>query len=260
MSHQTIATLETTLVCWLTKNNIGSEGLKRVDIARTLFWKVYDHNITSDDIARIQIAFAERPFYIREGNMWDQLTDYMRENGMDDSKFIDFWKSVADMTPPGLNTSPNACCGKFELLYRLVRPKSSQPNKGDVLDDGEKCEIKGNEARISHPRLLGTQYIAQTNKVFANSGFRGNYSNAGKTKREVFEIEKRKHYDHFAQQFATNPGKARELIAHYLTANQFTNEASRCIINEAGEFDQEELRRVTLRNFFANYKEEQGFD
>ena len=264
---------------WLSSANIGKTVPKRQAIAQELFWPIFTHGIAVEQIEAAQVSLQATPFQFAEGNVFEQLGVYMQTNGM--SGFSNgFWKDIAEMTPTGLNTSPNACCGKYELLYRLVRPNASQPNKGDILDDGVVVELKGKEVRLSDPKLSGITYITQTNSIFADQGFTGNTTSTTRWKGQtVFEIEKQQYRDHYAKEFAKNPVRARQLLINYFIQNDFScglplplNElpssaadgwlSAKCklIVGDAGEFDQELLQRWMLTSFFKKYKEKQGFD
>jgi hypothetical protein len=254
------------ITSWLSNSQIGKTIAKRKQIAQVLFWPFLDHNITVEIIDAIQVSLNTVPFQFAMGNMFEQLVAYMQDNGL--PQFTrSFWENVAKITPTGLNTSPNACCGKYELLYRLVRPNAVQPNKGDILDEGVVIELKGVEARICDPNLSGLTYITQTNTIFEMCNeFDGNATTTERWKgQKVFEIEKFQHKAHYSVQFAKNPVKARDLIGNYLIQNGFMDgpeafNAAILIIGDKGEFAQDVLQRITLTTFFNKYKEKQGFD
>jgi hypothetical protein len=191
---------------------------------------------------------------------------YVEANDLGDTSSLSaLWNAIADMTPSGLNTSPNACCGKFELLYRLIRPRSSQPNKGDILDEGVVIELKGKEVRLSDPKLTGIAYIKKTNEIFNDSVFEGNNTTTNAWHNtKVYEIEKPQHKKHYETQFAKDGLLARELMSVYLTEHDFCPSSKAVdiaaeIISE-GNFNQERLQRVILESFFRKYKEKQEFD
>ena len=121
------------LVQWLQENKIGKNESKRLSIARELFWKCCDTGITEQDLLFIRKKLTESEFVFQPGDLWKQLDTFFGS-----SKITNFMKQIAESTPTGLNTSPNACCGKYELLYRLLRKNSFQPNKGDISDNGSK--------------------------------------------------------------------------------------------------------------------------
>ena len=73
----------------------------------------------------------KKPYNFKEGHLWDDLSKYFQTE-----KYIPFFKLINELTPPELGTSPNACCGKGELLYRLLIPNSrASKKKGDIIID-----------------------------------------------------------------------------------------------------------------------------
>ena len=147
---------------WLNENKIGSTPDKTKSVAWEIFYYVTEHCIENDDISAIREKLKQNPFQIPTGHLWEQLSDYFKGN----QKYVAFFKDIGELTPVGLNTSPNACCGKFELLYRLLRPNSKQPNKGDIIENGEIYELKGCEVRISDTELTGIEYRKICTKIF----------------------------------------------------------------------------------------------
>jgi len=255
----------TSIISWLSNSKIGKEDTKREQIAQSLFWTILENDITVELIEAIQLSLRTFPFQFANGHVYEQLDNYMQANNLQQFT-TSFWENVAELTPSGLNTSPTACCGKYELLYGILRPNSEQPNKGDAVDEGSVIEIKGTETRIFSPDVSGLEYIKTTNAIFGKD-FEGNST---ETKiwenQKVFEIEKTINKDHYSEQFAKNPIKARELIEIYLIKNKFiegsenASKAAIRIISDTGEFAQDVLQYTILSTFFEKYKEQQGFD
>jgi hypothetical protein len=269
----------TAITSWLARSNIGKSPEKRQTIARGLFWPVFDNNIGIDFLCKLSSTLATVPFVIQEGDLFNQLSIYADENQLlssSDCNLTSFWKAIAGMTPTGLNTSPNACCGKYELLYRLLRPHTTQPNKGDVLDEGLIIELKGEGVRLSDPTLTGLSYIRTTNALFSRTKFEGNISSAAKWRGElVFEIEKKHKKKHYITQFAQDAPLARQLISEYLKihsfclesqADKFASDIIPSILDSQtgdtiyGEYNQDKLHEVMIRSFYEKYKSKQKFD
>ena len=99
---------------WLQDNKIGKNQIKRISIAREMFWKCCDVGITEEDLISIRKKLSESEFVFQTGNLWDQLNTFFGS-----TKITNFMKQIAELTPTGLNTSPNACCGKFERIFYL---------------------------------------------------------------------------------------------------------------------------------------------
>ena len=267
-----------TFTNWLKTNNIGKNSAKRMSIAQDLFWPAYKANLSVTEIENIEKTTKTTAFKFKEGNLGEQLNNYFHKNLDADidtkNKIVSFLEEVAQLTPCGLNTSPNACCGKFELLYRLMRPLSSQPKKGDIQDDGLLYELKGSEVRISDPGLKGIEYIRKANKVFSepfyNLGekccFIGNTTKTKKWRQQrVFEIEKPSHKNHYIMQFAKYPVQAKEKMVNYLLETRFAKDSEEAIkmtqyiFKDGVENYNENLQKILLTKMFDKYKLAQGF-
>lgn len=267
-----------TFANWLKTNNIGKNSVKRMSIAQDLFWPAYKANLNITEIENIETTTKAHAFEFKEGNLGEQLNNYFNKNLDADAntknKIVSFLGQVSQMTPCGLNTSPNACCGKFELLYRLMRPQSSQPKKGDIQDSGLLYEIKGSDVRISDSGLKGIDYIKKSNKIFSepfyNLGekccFIGNTTTTKKWKHQrVFEIEKKSHKSHYIKQFARYPLQAREKMENYLLETGFAKDSEEAIkmaqyiFKDGVESYNENLQKILLTKMFDKYKLAQGF-
>ena len=256
-----IHSLRASIVARLNENKIGSRPKKTLQIAQDIFWVMIEHHISDSDLLAITTKAREQPFMMREGNLWQHLSDYFGN-----AKYVAFLKDIAELTPSGLNTSPNACCGKFELLYRLLRPNSSQPAKGDILDGNEKAEIKGKTddggVRISSTELTGKDYKQKCDVVFKNTGIKPNIIKAGGLKHtEAYEIEKKQYNDHYTQEFERDIPYAKELHRHYLNINGWRcDQADIDKIFKNDRWHQDELQRFILKKLFIDYKLKNEFD
>lgn len=249
------------LTKWLAKSKIGKTEAKRRKIAQDMFWAAYAHSIGSAEIDVLSELLSSQEFVFTEGDLGEHIHAYFETNQLNVANMGAFCSELADLTPIGLNTSPNACCGKNELLYRLFRPNSSQPTRGDILDRGEILELKGREVRIQDPRLSGVDYITRTNAIFGAAKFKGNSTTAIKWKlQEVFEIEKTKHRGHFQVQFDQDLLVSRALITQYFSIHEWhLSDVDLEAIFKDGRWNQLEMQQVILRNMFIAYKEEKGF-
>jgi hypothetical protein len=247
------------LVQWLQENKIGKNESKRLSIARELFWKCCDSRMTEEDLLFIRKKLTESEFVFQPGNLWIQLDTFFGS-----SKITNFMKHIAELTPTGLNTSPNACCGKFELLYRLLRKNSFQPNKGDISDNGVIIELKGQQVRISSHDLIGCKYKSITDKIF-NGKIKGNIVKSGKLKgKTVFEVEKRSHFLHYQNQFKLRtPEECQKMMSHLLSElhiNGNIQEMVKKIMNNSNDYQQEIYQRILLNDWFEKYKARMSFD
>lgn len=246
------------LVSWLTENHIGTTTDKRRNIAQDMFWPVVNLGITPDDLASIREKTRNVPFVFEEGNLFEKLLAYFEQN----TRYVAFCKAIGCLTPCGLNTSPNANCGKWELLYRLLRPASRQPARGDVIDNGLVIELKGDEVRMNSTHLTGKDYRVNCTTSFTGSAINPNtVSRGGLTGSSVFEIEKSQYRAHYKTQFERDIPASKTLITTYFERNGFEFvKADIDAIFANGEWNQVVLQRVLLRQFYKEYKESKTFD
>lgn len=241
---------------WLNANKLGATPEKRETIVWDMFRYVMKHSI-GNDIQIIRERLQQSPFTILEGNLWEDLLKYFNGN----TKYVAFFKDISKMTPCGLNSSPNACCGKFELMYRLLRPDSTQPTKGDIMDNGEKYELKGSEVRILDEKLTGEQYRKNCTKLFEEHIAPNNVKTGGLKGASVYEIEKKQYKEHYQKEFGKDVTKSRQLIHAYFTENGWEcSDMEIGRIFETGAWSQEIMDNVIVEKMFIKYKQEIGFD
>jgi hypothetical protein len=242
---------------------------KRNDIAWDMIKPAYKRGMTDEHISRLASAFMTHPFQICEGDIFDALGSYLDSQGLDSNLLVPFLRDLAELTPVGLNTSPNACCGRWELFYRLVRPSSSQPSKGDIRDGSITIELKGSQVRLSDPSTTGVEYRKRNHSIYSDSPFSGNKTTAKDLKdHPVFEIEKIQHRLHYQSQWEKAPDEARKCMKRYLQEYEFDSGLGDAeldslvakIIGTSGEYDLDTLQRRQLECFFHRYKSEQSFD
>ena len=241
---------------WLNENRIGSTKDKTETIAWDIFRYVVKHGF-ENDIHIIKEKLKQTPFTITPGNLWEYLLEYFDGN----DKYIAFFKDISELTPCGLNTSPNACCGKFELLYRLLRPTSTQPKKGDIMDNGEIYELKGCEVRISDTELTGIEYKKKCTKIFEGH-IEGNTVKTGGLKgASVYEIEKEQYKDHYQKEFGKDIAISKKLLWEYFDENGWrcADEEIDCIF-ESGVWNQETMKKIILRKMFIKYQQKTEFN
>jgi hypothetical protein len=244
---------------WLSRNGVGTNPEKQKSIAREIYWVYIDSGLTSQDLVDIENHITTNPFEITEGNIWERLLAYFNN-----LNYLDFFKRVFNLTPPGLNTSPNACCGKGELWYRLLRPNSTQPNRGDIKDGDKIIELKGNQARISSVNITGKQYRTITQETLGEL-IQGNLvASGGLRGSQVFEIEKKAYFNHYKTQFSLLSLETRKVAINTIL-RKMNVDVSLCsaeILDEVccENYNQQKFIRVTLEDFYTKYKEKQKFD
>ena len=241
---------------WLNENKIGATNEKTETIVWEIFRYVVKHGVESD-IHLIKEKLKQTPCFIGEGNLWEYLLEYFDGN----TRIVAFCQDISELTPCGLNTSPNACCGKFELLYRLLRPNSSQPKKGDIVDNGERCEIKGSEVRISDTELIGIEYKKNCSKIFEGHIVGNIVKKGGLAGSGVYEIEKKQYKAHYQREFAKDISLSKRLIRDYLNDNgwQCDDGEIECIF-ENNDWNQDTMNKIITRKMYMKYKQKMGFD
>jgi hypothetical protein len=240
---------------WLNENKIGSNPDKTENVVWEIFRYVIKHSI-ENDILMIREKLKQTPHAISSGNLWEYLLQYFEGN----HTYVAFFKNISELTPSGLSTSPNAAAGKYELLYRLLRPNSRQPKKGDIEENGEIYEIKGSEVRISDPSLTGKTYNKNCKKIFEGK-ISGNKVKKGGLKDEtVYEIEKEQYKEHYETEFAKNIIESKNLLQKYFEKNgwEITDNEINSIF-EDGVWKQEIMKKIILRKMFIKYKTNTNF-
>jgi hypothetical protein len=241
---------------WLNENKIGATIEKTENIVWEIFRYVVKHSI-ENDIPTIKEKLKKTPFTITPGNLWTYLLEYFGGN----RKYVEFFKDISELTPCGLNTSPNACCGKFELLYRLLRPNSTQPKKGDIMDNGEIHELKGCEVRISDTELTGIEYKRKCTKIFEGHIVGNTVKTGGLKGANVYEIEKEQYKEHYQKEFGKNITNSKKLLWTYFDENGWRcSDAEIDSIFQSGIWNQEIMKKITLKKMFIKYKEKTEFD
>lgn len=243
---------------WLIENKIGTTEDKVEEIVWQILRCVVKHNI-ENDIYVIKEKLKQTPFIICEGNLWECLHKYFDNNN--NNKYVEFFKDISELTPRGINTSPNACCGKFELLYRLLRPDSQQPKKGDILDNGKIYELKGSEVRICDTELTGNEYKKKCTKLFEGRIIGNTVKTGGLKGSSVYEIEKKQYKEHYQKEFEKDISFSKKLIGEYLDENGWGSTLDEIeYIFENGIWNQDRMKKIILKKMFIKYKQKAEFD
>jgi hypothetical protein len=243
------------LVDWVCENKIGSTLDKNENIARDMLHLVQKHRIEKNDMKIIREKLKQKPFTIKQGNLWEHSLEYFDGN----KRYVEYFKDIGQLTPKGIEKSPNAACGKFELLCRLLLPNSKQSKKGDIEDNGEIIEVKGNQVRIFDTQLTGVQYKANCIKI-CKDNIEGNKVTKGGLKGEtVYEIEKPQYKEHYQKEFEKI--EASKLMVEYFNINGWsaTNKEIDSIF-ETGSWNQETMKKIILKKMFIKYKQQEKFD
>jgi len=194
---------------WISDNDICKHDDKKSDLVWDIIKCMRDSDIGLDDFKEIIEKCKNTDIIIEEGNLWEKLKGHFED------KHITFLKCISNKCPRALSGSPNADCGKFELFYRSIRPNSKKPKKGDIIDNGEKIEIKGSQIRLFGDKS-GKDYIKDTNMIFEGSGIIGNIPKTGGLQgKQQYEIEKSQYCEYYGEQFCKDIPKSTGLIKKY---------------------------------------------
>lgn len=251
-------------------NNSNLKSQKITSIAKDLFWCFHESKTLNhiDDIFTHIKNTQKSDDRIRfvEGNTWEQLEKlFNKSTTLSDYKMIKSIKRlfflISELEPNGLNTSPNAKCGKFELFYRILIPKSRQPNKGDITIDNKVIEIKGKRSVRISGEITGKEYRRNNNTIFKGH-IQPNKITSGSCKGQTaFEIEKLKHLEHYKPQFDKDKKQSKKLLKQYLDVNNFSH-YTQLDLNQLIDngFDIHKLQQIQLKSFFNEYKKRCKWD
>jgi len=246
---------------WLEENKIGNDDEKKKIITKQILAEIFECKLNINDIENIKKRINNNKIEFIDGNLWHYL-----ENYFENERIIKFLKKVSKLVPSGLATSPNAACGKFELLYRLLRPNSRQPQKGDIIDNNERIEIKGDDIYIPSLDITGKQYNEITTNSFSCLGITGNHPFITSKKKDesriVYEIEKKSNNSAYINQFQSiEKEKIIDVFTELLHKLKIENaELHSTSIFETGKYDQDKYIEILINDWFEKYKNQQKFD
>lgn len=230
---------------WMSDNEICKHPDKKSSLLWDIIKCIHDTELGPGDFQEIIEKCKNNDITITEGCLWEKLKEHFED------KHITFLKCISNICPRGLSTSPNADCGKFELLYRLLRPGSRQPSKGDVSDNGEKIEIKGSGVRFQVDKG-GEQYIKETNKLFEITDIIGNSPKTGGLKgTQQYEIEKSQYEKHYSDQFCKDIPKSHAILKEYFKIHNidYTDDDIEDMF-KGGTWNQSILQKLWLKKMF----------
>lgn len=167
-------------------------------------WETYQIN----NIKKTSAGISGWAIYEKDFNNSDFSTEILKT-----AKYYETIKNLftdlSNETPSCLNQSPNACCGKWELLYRLLRPNSRSPVKGDIIDGSLKLEFKGKQTRFFNKSISGKLYHQNLNNIMIEYNYIPN--KLYRKDSHGFEPEKYNYQNHYKQQFDEDIQKSKNL-------------------------------------------------
>jgi hypothetical protein len=252
--EEALVPYKTFINSWISDNAIGNPT-RQSDLVWDIISCILDSDIGLDDFKEIIEICNNNDIIIEEGNIWEKLNEHFVDN------HITFLKCISNKCPRSLSTSPNADCGKFELFYRLIRPGSRQPNRGDISDNGGIIEIKGQQIRL-FADISGKDYIRDTNKIFEGSGLIAKSPTTGGLKgAPQYEIEKTQYRNHYGEQFCINIPSSKLLIRRYFDTHNIEysdNDIEEMF--EGGIWNQSILQNLWLKKMYSLTMSNNGAD
>lgn len=239
---------------WATENNICKECK-----INELFWDIVQcmdySGIELEDFTEIIEICKNNDIIIEEGNIWEKLSLYFNDLQ------ISFLKCISNKCSRALSTSPNADCGKWELFYRIIRPASRQPSRGDIIDNGEIIEIKGEQIRLFADKS-GKDYIRDTNSIFEGSGVIARSPTTGGLRGTLqYEIEKSQYSEYYGEQFCRDIPNSKVLIKRYFDIHNVEysdNDIDEMF--EGGIWNQSILQKMWLKKMYLLTMTNNGAD
>jgi hypothetical protein len=145
-------------------------------------------------------------------------------------------------------------------MYRLLRPDSIQPNKGDIRDSGEIVEIKGDKIRIIST-ITGRQYKKFTDDAFSHL-IQGNQIPSGGLKGKIaYEIEKTQYNKWYKKEFKNADSESVEMAFIELLNNLDVygdhHKLTKKIMKDG--YNQSIYQQILLEDWFHKYKESCNF-
>lgn len=248
------------IISWLEENEIGNSQKKRDKIARDIFIHVCQPNkITIENLKNIKNHISSHEFTKDKfsGNIWVTITEYFDN----DPCYKLFFKDLSELRSYGYSTSPNAACGNFELLYRILRPNSRQPTRGDIKDGETEIDIKGTEIRVFHEKMTGKQYKTATDELFGPTNIEPNQVTRGGLKgKTAYEIEKPAYVEHYRKEFSRRTLEDNiQLMIEYLKMldieddiNESIKQKAQSIFGNDGLYNRQRLVDIIVQDFYKN--------
>lgn len=254
-----------TIEKWLPIKKTASKA--RLDIARQVTSAIHESGLTPQDLmtAYQNDAILDVDVYVK--NTKDFFT------AVKDPKFDTLVRVLFTARPVGLGT-PNAATGEGELVAVICSPRadvSKKSSEGDLLINGKKVELKGDQLRImapsgiagnklnQHGKSLLSKYQLNENSCKNGLGVepwsidpKPSYSKKGK----LINNDKYKRQAHWRNEFNRIGEKlAKEFLKEYLDATMdhpfSTSDFDPCFTN--GQYDGSKLFEVLILNWFDNF-------
>jgi hypothetical protein len=129
------------------------------------------------------------------------------------------------------------------------------------MDNGEICELKGCEVRISDTELTGLEYKKKCSKIFEDHIVGNSVKTGGLKGSNVYEIEKKQYKNHYQAEFAKDINVSKKLLGEYFNENGWkcTDDEIDCIF-ENDTWNQDIMNKIIIRKMYNKYKQKMGFD
>jgi hypothetical protein len=193
-------------------------------------------------------------FTFTGGNIFNILQEHLLQStdpkiNENINYIIEFFKLISEQTPSGLSTSPNAGCGKFELLYHILYKSSKIPKKGDIVHDGKKIEIKGCQVKIQSDSVNGTTYYKKMMKLSTEFSYPPHECKCKKYE-ESFEPEKLRKKEYFKPLFEQDVNKSKQFHKKWFGAMSIKlTEEENNRIHQNNKWNLSEVRKLIFYKF-----------
>ena len=245
---------------WLRSGGVSATGAR--EGAQELFWIASDLGLGAEAINQASRAFRKAPLDIAPGNVWSQLGQHT-QGWLESERLTEFLQTTACIAPTWLAKSVYARPGKFELFYRLTRSGSGTPVRGDILYRGRVIEVKGKGGTLAHPSLTGMCHHYLSAQALGNWGIVPNRV-PGRGEMYSHEIIKRPFKKFYAQQFASDSGRAVSALEDYLESLSIvprgTGDTVAAEILACPDSWDDELRRVWTSAIYREHRANRNFD
>jgi hypothetical protein len=208
----------------------------------------------------IDFLISNDKSFFKEGDLWNHITqELINKKILNIEQFIKFFKLIKDEIPKGLNQSPNACCGKYELLFFLLNKDSIRPIKGDIELNGIKYEIKGNDIRVTNKNLSGKDYMKKMIELHEKFGI--NLKGRDGHIIQLYETEKPKFTYTYKNHFEKYIEKSKKFHLEWFLIMGFelsNNENEK--IHENNEWNYQLVRKYIVIKFQKIMRKNEEYD
>lgn len=224
---------------------------KKESILDSLSAAIYRSDMKGEDVEDcildvIRDTVIDLSFFEKGGDIKDFI----------DKKWLKFAMALWRQRSAGLGT-PNAASGEGELMFIFLSKHITKPTKGDLLLNGTKIELKGEDVRVTG-KIGGKTFREKTIKVCRKFCLEPN--EAFRTKLEACEIEKVQHLDYWQKELDKLSTLDKELfLTEWLRCIDKNAILSSNVLND-GEFIHKNFVKDIVKLLYKSMIEDGAFD